>query len=283
MLETKDAYKVLGLKEGASRSEIERRYAVLFKKYKMSKSHEQQDGSPEINFEEITDAYNLLMGYSVKSAEEQTVKKPNPLLQKVGIDEKKAENFIHYYKFHIIIGIIVLIVLVTTLRGCLTRIDPDINIALVGEFFYTDSEPLKQNIKSIYPELKEVGIDGAMLSDETKGQQEYAMQMKAMVLFAAGDVDIFILDKATFEKFGKQGAFASLDEIAERLQVDKAKNRDYVLKLEDQQQEHLYGLDVSSSPIFKDSEILGDEKIAAISVKSRHYDKAVKLMELMLK
>ena len=278
MLQTKDAYKILGLKEGASKDEIEKRYAILFKKYKMSKSQAQEGDSPEIDFEEITDAYNLLMGYGAKTSDEDS-KKPNPLLQKVGIDEKKLENFIHYYKFHVIIGMIVLIVFVATLKSCLTRVDPDINIAFVGDFYYNDIEPLEQKIKSIYPEIKEVGVDWAILSGEPGGQQEYAMEMKAVILFTASDVDMFILDKTSFERFGRQGAFVSLDGMAGRIPLDKG----FALKVGDEGEERVYGVDISSSAVFEGSNISGAEKIAAISVKAKHYDRAVKLLELLVK
>ena len=59
------------------------------------------------------------------------------------------------------------------------------------------------------------------------------MQMKAMVLFAAADVDLFILDKANFEKYAEQGAFISLDEIAPRLGIDNEKSKPYTMKAKD--------------------------------------------------
>lgn len=283
MLKIKDAYEVLGLKEGASRAEIEKRFGILLKKHKMSGQEGLDNGVPEIDFAEVTKAYNLLMGYETEEAPQESQTKVNPLLRKMGVDEKKARNFFYYYKFHMIIGIIVLIVLVSTLKSCMTRVDPDLNVAFMGNFFYTDSDVLKKNLKDKLPEVKEIGIDGAMISPDGKGEQAYAMQMKAMVLLAAGDVDVFILDRENFDKTAKQGAFASLDELASSLGIEKAANKDYVLKVEGEQTEHLYGIDVSSNPVFEESQIAGEEKIAAISVKAKHYEKAVKLMELLFK
>jgi len=282
MLEVKDAYKLLGVREGAGRDEIEKRFAVLLKKHRMS-IKEGSENASEVNMEEIINAYNFLMGYEVKGAEEQEVdRKPNPLLQKIGVDEKKARNFFYYYKFHIVIGVIVLIVLVTTLRGCLTRVAPDLNIAFVGEFFYSDTDGFETAIENKLPEVKEVGIDGAILSEKLDGQQEYAMQMKAVVIFAGGDTDVFILDRPNFEKYAGMGAFMSLDELVQDLGIDRNKNRSNVLKAEEEQVEHLYGIDVSSSPLFDKGGIAGKERIAAVNVRAKHYRNAVRLINILL-
>lgn len=281
MMDKKEAYKVLGLASNASRNDIERRYSILLKKHRMA-SAEEQEGSEAINIDEVTAAYSLLMGYVEPEA---VAKAPNPLLKKVGIDEKKAGNFLHYYKVHIIIGIIALIVLATTIRGCVTRVDPDFNLAFLGNIYFSETDALKDTIKAEIPEIKEPGFDGAFLGADgsSDGQQEYAMQMKAMVLFAAADVDLFIIDKANFDKYAEQGAFISLDEIAPKLGIDKEKNKTYAAKSKEDTAEHIYGVDISNSEVLKKSNIQGKEMIAAIPVRGKQLDKAEKLIALLLK
>lgn len=282
MLDIKEAYKILGVRENASRDEVERRFAIILKKYRMAGTGQADEEDSKIDIDKVTKAYNLIMGYEEQLPEEEVNKKPNPVFQKIGLDEKKTRNFLYYYKYHIIIGIIALIAIIATLKSCITRVDPDLNLAFVGEFYYSDSESLKQAIKNKVPDIKEPGIDGVILSGNLDPQQEYAMHMKAMVLFAAADVDIYVLDKENFEKYAKQGAFASLDGLVDTLKIDMSKNSEYRIKLEDSQEEHLYGVDVSENPIFEESGIMGEEKIAAMAVKVKNYENAVKLLKMLL-
>ena len=283
MLDTKRAREILGVGKEANKNDIERRYSILLKKHRMG-SAEGQEGGEEISIDEITGAYNLLMGY-VEPQSEAEMTPPNPLLKKVGIDEKKAGNFFHYYKVHIIVGIIALLVIAFTVRGCVTRVDPDFNIAFLGELYYSETDVLKGTIQKEIPEIKEPGFDGAFLGsgDSADAQQEYAMQMKAMVLFAAAEVDLFIIDKANFDRYAAQGAFISLDEIAPRLGIGSDQSEPFKARAGEDTAEHIYGIDISKSEVLKSSNIQGREMIAAIPVRSKLPDKAEKVIALLLK
>lgn len=281
MLSKVEAYEILGLKQGASQNDIEKRFSILLKKYKMSTIETEEGQSEEsINIDEATNAYNVLMGYEVEIPPEP-YKKPNFIYKKLGVDEKKARNFFHYHKFHIIISIIALIVIATTVRSCVNRVEPDVNLAFIGNLYY-DSEVVKATLLPKLPEFKEIGIDGAYLSPDGKGEQEMAMQTKKMVLLAAGDVDIYILDKANFDSVAKQGAFVNIDKLVETLNIDLEKNKEYIVKTEDEPSSHLYGIDISSSKLLETTKVIGDTKIAAISIRAKNYDKAVKVLKLLL-
>lgn len=281
MLDTREASKILGVRENASKTEIENKFAILLKKYRMAGDTGGESAKAEL--EKIMQAYNVLMGYEQEPLEDEVNKKPNPLLQKLGVDEKKAGNFLYYYKYHIIIGIILVIVFVAALRSCIMRVDPDFNLAFIGDFHYQDPEPLRQAIKDMVPEITEPSIDGALLTKNMDAQTEAAMNMKLMVLLAAADIDVYILDKEYFERFAEKGAFMSLDDLVDTLNIDKEKNSSFILKAEETEAEHLYGVDISENQVFEDAGIDGDEKIAAIGVRAKNYDKAVKFLEAFLR
>lgn len=282
MVKMADAHEILGVKKDAGIEEIKKRYSMLLKKHKMMQGNMHYH-SEDTSIDDITDAYNLLMGYVTEvSEQDETKRPPNPVLKKMGIDEKKAGNFLHYHKVHIIISIVIILMVVSTVRGCVNRVPSDLNLAFIGEFYYNENDTFKQNIIDRMQEIKEISIDGALISPNIDAQQEYAMQMKAMVLFAADEIDVYFLDKETFERYGKQGAFVNLDDIVQILYVDMLENEDYVLKLEDQDEKHLYGVDVSKSSIFNGTNVVGEEKIAAIGGRAKHYETAVQFIKVLL-
>lgn len=325
-MDKKEARKIMGVTKDASRNEIERKYGIYLKRHKAEqaklaedqKAGEEQDEktlqdsdsapartsqTDEYTFEQITEAYDVLMGYEVPQ-KEYVPGKAAPLLKKAGIDERKAKNFLYYYKYHILAIIAVILIIVFSVRGCVNTVRPDFNMAFIGRFVYSDvAEALKDSIKANVPEITEPGIDGAYLADDNVGEQQYAMEMKATVLIAAGDIDVYIMDKTTFARFAKQGAFMSLDEIAPRLGADLEANKEYVVGVEEGSIEteglseeeaadntaqepaetHLFGIDVSNSAALKEAGVIGDEKIACIYVSCDQIEKAEKLIQFFMK
>lgn len=282
MQDKKEAYEVLGLPDGASKDEILKRYDILLKKHRTGS----QTGEPEeFSLEEVNNAYNLLMGYQSNVPVEPT--KPNPVIgfisRQFKLDEKKLSNFFHYYKIHIIVAIIAVIVLGTTIRGCVTRVDPDFYLTFIGDMYVTDTEQVGSNIKSNLPDIKAPQVDLIALSEKDNGEQAYAMQMKAMAMMAAGDMDLIITDKINFERYAKQEAFIDLADLAKELGVEKEKNKDYIMTLEGKTQEGFYGINISDSTWVKEQNIKGKELIASIRINAKNHDKAVEALKLLIK
>jgi hypothetical protein len=278
-----DAYKILDLEVNANKEELEKRYTILIKKYRGLVISEVDTEKAEAvrELEEVTDAYN-----SIKEAELQAIRariqsKQNPVFKKMGVDEYKARNFMHYHKYHIIFGIIGLLAIVYTIYSFATKVNPDFNVTAIGNFYSQDTAPMKQTIKEKMPEVKEPSIEVITIGGDTKGQQEYAMQMKAMAVMAAGDIDVFILDKENFDKYAAGGAFADLGKGLDGLQV----NKDKVCKAKnsDSNEEHIYGFEVGSSSLLQNIKGAKEQKIVAISASTKNYDKALKLAELLVK
>ena len=281
MLELKDAYEILGVREGAGKDEVIKRYDILLKKYKIGKDSGE---APGISIEEINRAYNLLMGYSDG---EPLVEETSPrntltgrLLRKAGIDEKKAKNFVYYYKFHMLAVLAAILFVGYFVSSMVNRVEPDLNIVIAGDFYTPETESMKEKIKGSLEGLKEVSIDLIYLTDKSQSQQDYAMQMKFVTVMAAGDVDVYILDRPNFMKYAAAGAFMDLDGVTDMLGIDREKNGDYVVKVEDSNEEHLFGIDVSKSKFLKDVKANG-ELIAVARVKAKHYDNTLKLLKLL--
>ena len=287
MVELKSAFEIMGLKEGADKGEIERRYNVLQKKYRAGIFDNSIKGSTEINIDEINHAYNLLMGYEADYYGSDVIVKPNLILKKIGVDEKKFKNFLHYYKFHIIGAVVIIVILVSMIRGgvnnAINTAAIDLNLAFIGKIACSDTDTLKQKITAALPELEVVSTDSVVIYEGMDAQLEYASNTKAAILFAVADVDVLIIDREVFKRYSGQGTFVSLDGIAANLDIDREKNKDYILKNEEGKETHFYGIDVTSNPIFKESGIIGENMIVAIKASCKHYDNAIKLVELLAK
>lgn len=257
-MDKKEARKILGVPKQASRREIERKYAILLKKHRQEKFQREQyeqdsaeediantaqagDGNVtghdpaglEYDFELITEAYNTLMGYHVRVKEEPPGKLAM-FLKKFGFDEKKTDHFFHYYKYHILAAVLIIIFMVTAIGSCTNKVEYDFNIAFIGDMYlYESVDALKKSIKENIPAIAEPGIDSAYIADSGAGQQHYAMEMKAMTLLYAGDIDVFIVNRTIYERYAKVGAFMSLDEIAPELGIDVSGHQDLILAVED--------------------------------------------------
>ncbi len=298
-----DARKILGVTKASSKEEIEKKYDVLLKKHRMLKMEGKLDQESETEFQKSTDAYRIIMGYEV---EEPVVEKKetytDKAFEKVGIDRKKADNFFHYYKVHIIVGIIAIIIIAASVYSIVTKVDPDITIGLLGEVNYDVQEKFKQKIVDNIPELKVVGADSAVLSSSLDDAQSYSYWQKALVLIAASDIDVYLVNKFAFENYAINGAFLALDDIARDNGIDVSKS-DYLrlraveewdtpktstdeprqVKKYADAEPKLYGIDVTNSEFFKDVNIVGPEKILVIRVEPKNFDMDMKLVKLFTK
>lgn len=281
MLSTVEAHEILGVSSDAGINEVEKRYSILLKKHRMVGAQGEISSAEQEEFRMATEAYNFLMGYEEPVVGEP--KKPNPLLAKMGVDEQKTRNFLYYYKYHMLIGLVVLLVIVFTVKGCIERVDPDFTTVFMGEITYNDTDKLYTEIKEAVPEIKEPGFDGIYITASGNGEQDYAMVMKEAAVMAAGGTDLYIVDKANFKKFVRQGAFLSLDDVAAKLGVDLTKNKDYVIKKDNESEAHLYGIDLSGSKELAKAGINGNEMIATIPVSAKRQDVSSKLIEYLLK
>ncbi|MCX7841905.1 MAG: hypothetical protein N2489_02375 [Clostridia bacterium] len=284
MQDLRNAYEILGVKEGADKDEIIKRYDILLKKIRISKANGEDPG---INIDEINKAYNTLMGYSTGEPEERELPPSNTLsgylFKMMGIDEYKARNFLYYYKFHIIAVLASVLLAGYFVYSIVNRVEPELSIVVAGDLYIQDTEDLRQKFKAELPELNEISLDHIILSEKLDGQQAYAMQMKLVTLMAAGDIDVFILDRENFNKYAKSGAFMSLDSMVNELGIDKNDNKDFILKAGENEEEHLYGFDASNSKLLQDIKSIDEKKIAALKVNSKHMNNALKFLKLLQK
>ena len=95
MSEAKNYYEILGVRDGATREEIEKRYDVLLKAYRAKRATGDISEEEEKEWNAITEAYRELTEYKSKSAMKPEPISPlhqkvNNLIRKMGFDDKKV-------------------------------------------------------------------------------------------------------------------------------------------------------------------------------------------------
>ncbi len=286
-MEQKDPYEILGLRKDATRDEIVKRYNLLLKKYRSDNTKSANDKNAQI--QEIEEAYNVLMGYDFNSLaegklSEEAKKPPNPLLKKLNIDEKKLGNFIHYYKAHMIIGTIVLISLFFIIRSIVTRVEPDLRLKLVGIYPTTSIEKLEEKIMDNIAGLKKVEIDPLIFWDKTNPNVEYSMEVKLYTLSGTGEVDAYFLDEERFEKLmNMPNRVKPMDDIVKRY-GDKIEEKNIIKKkMKNDNEEHVYGIEVENRDFFKGTELENFKVILSIGMDGEYAENTEKLLDLIFK
>jgi hypothetical protein len=288
MAEQNEPYEVLGLKKEASKDDIIKRYNLLMKKYKDDKN-KKSDEDIKHNIKEIEAAYNLLMGYDFESLDggklsSEAKKPPNPILKKINVDEKKLSNFIYYYKIPIIVGIIALVSVFLFIKSIVTNIEPDLIIKLVGLYPSQSVEMLEDKIKGSIAGTEEIEIDPIVFWDKSNPALESSMEMKLVTMSGTGRVDAYFLDKERFDKLmGMTNRVKELDDIIKKYENKIDNNNIYKVKLKNKDAEHVYGIGIEKSSLFKGSGLENSKIILSIGLDGNNDENTMKLIDLLLK
>lgn len=287
----KQAYQVLGLSENASRQEVEKRFEILLRRSKGKNAT-----SPEI-FEEQVSAYKFIVNHEDKSKIDQMSAQRYSKWGKFADKAEKTDDFFRIHKTKIFLSIVGVIAIITGLfafmnhreeQKRLAALPPiDLSILYVGNFMVDDQngglESLEKALLAQFPEYKRLQLDITYLpptNEEGVTGFDMAYQQKALAVLATEKPDIYVMDNATFEWIGKSGIFKNLDEETQTLWKDWV-NENTALKVinEDEQQEHVYGIDVSANTRFSELPLYKDKAILTIRDDSLHMDKALKFIE----
>lgn len=283
-LDRKKALEILELQEDATKDDVSKRYGILTRKFRSVEKDERG-----YTIEDITRAYNMLMGitYIDKNEEERqkALRENPPFLAKVfKVDPIKLENFFHYYKLHMLISIVVIVVLFFSIRSCVTQIPADFTIICYGKIYCQDQAVVENDVKQRLPDSAAPSVQ-FLSSLAEDPQYQYASQMKFVAMIAAQEVDIVIMDKENFDIHLKQGMFLSLDDfISEIGLADESyiKGSEIVDETEDgkliEGPLHAYGIDITDNKFIKDNNVYAESAILAIVRNTEKIDRALEFI-----
>ncbi|MDL4840306.1 hypothetical protein [Aquibacillus rhizosphaerae] len=175
--------------------------------------------------------------------------------------KEKVDYIWEYYKLHII-GSIVALVLVISLISTTLNSEERFNISVVGENLI-EQEQFTTDMNSEFPEFN-VNVDYMNLSEPGINGLGFAESQKFMAHFAAGEIDVIVLEKESFNDLINEEAFAPLTEYVAPSSLDGEKHAVYT-----DEADVVYGLSTSNIPIFNKYEHLKD-KILAIPRKANN-------------
>lgn len=124
------------------------------------------------------------------------------------------KNVCFYYKWHFLIGVIAVILIVGTVYSQVTRVKPDLFILFSGDYVLTEADHalLKPRMKEAISDINEDGKTEVQFieiplkldserTDETTAASNLQMQMQ----FATGEQHILVLDRELFNLYHAQG------------------------------------------------------------------------------
>ncbi|WP_256761154.1 hypothetical protein [Cohnella sp. WQ 127256] len=281
MEDLRKAYEILGLDEDATREQVENRYFILMKRARSEKSRtvEGEDGNQPLDLTQINQAYNLVLGIETEklvTTEKQT----------------KAGHFFYYYKFHVIIGIIIVLIAgylikegIDKRREAANTPPADLSVSIFGNFYFADEKILEQNMLKLFPDWQRIETMLVFVPTEITSPQDMAMQQKSVLMLMTEKSNLYITDEKNFKSLAAQGAFIKLnapDSLAAKLTIPIPENKIRTAQYEEDSVPEPYGIDITGNPIFNGIELSGERTILAIRTSDKHQDNTVKILEKLI-
>ncbi|MGN7454495.1 hypothetical protein ACTHPH_06755 [Paenibacillus pasadenensis] len=295
----KQAYAELGLEPGAAKEDVEKRYDLLLRRARSSRSGAQlQEGQVEL--ERINAAYRTIQerdrAESTEAYNEQAYGKYKgmaPAMQKI-------DHFFSYYKFHLLGAIVLIAAVVYGINAYqdkkreeaeLAKLPPAaIAVSFFGQFIGADgSSPIgggvdlktaEEQIVKRFPDWKRAIVHLTFVPEEPQSSQDMAMVQKSLIDLISNKDDVYILDKLNFEKLARDGALVDLAPHAAKLGLDADDSRAVrTVTTDDPSTEQWFGVDVSDSPLIKSMGLAGNTFIATIRADTQKLDNSLQLIQ----
>lgn len=299
MDELKHAYERLGLPEGASREEVEKRFDLLVRQ---NRSKKRSGEGEESSFEEILHAYRAIVNQEDQQIIQKMSQDRYSKWGKMAGTAERIDDFFRLYKFRVLAGLIAVAVVVTGIityvnyrdkQAELAKLPPvDLSLMIVGNFGFQDENDgnavMEQALLKQFPDWKRFTTKltyqpPAMKSDSGETQADMAMRQKAMLEVMTETPDIYIMDKDTFKWLGEGGVLEPLDQIVNSdLKGLATEDKQLQAKTQEDQAPHVYAMDISSNPLLKDWPLNKNEVIVGIRAQSEHKDKAIAFIKRYL-
>ena len=266
-MDLQKAYSILGLSEGCTLEELEEQYYLLTEK----------KITPD-KLENVQTAYNIVKEHIY----EVNPPPKDPLGKRIG-------EFFFHYKNHLIFGIIGAIIIGTLgysfINGQIEKAreankpPANLNIMFFGDYPEEELTPLQDRILDKFTTWDDVGLQLVYSPIEINSEFDIGSLQKSRVELATSEPDLYIFDKHHFDLFMEDGAFYALDDFDDEQHTE---DRWYLNQLMDDEENHIYGLDISDLDLFADLAIEPFEKIAVMRLDAKNEENALEFLHTIL-
>lgn len=290
----KQAYETLGLSENASREEVEKTFELLLRRSKG------KAGEEITVFEQQLKAYKFIINYNDQAEIEKMSAERYRKYGKYANRAEKTSDFFRLHKTKVFVSIISIVVVIVALTTYLNHLEEqkrlaalppiDLSILYMGNFMVDEKnngeEVLEKALLQQFSQFKRFELKFNYMPPANKDGltgDALAYQQKAFTVIATERPDIYVTDQTTFEWIGKMGAFKSLDEeVAGRWKSFVNEKNAIKLVNEDDQKEHIYGIDLSDNELFNGLPLFKDKAILTIRDGEGNLEKAIQFIEHFL-
>ncbi len=150
---------------------------------------------------------------------------------------EKLSNFWYYYKYHVLVGLVVVLIAVPIIILAGGDTEPDIQIG-----YTTDGRLVSEDAQEYVSKYFEKDIQDVN-DDDIKTLSFVAMMGQRIdVEFTTSGVQIMLIDGYNLQRFMERGAFEPLDELVKKYNIDIAGVDVIKAKLDGDSDEHIYAL-----------------------------------------
>lgn len=261
-MDKKEALRIFGLEEKSSEKQIKEKYRIFLKMLK--------NGELD-NIQEVTAAYNFLMGYES--------------YEKLDVNSKsyKIRRFLFHYLSYIIIfmGLTALAVILVVPK--MTEVKPDLSVSFVGSFFMLESEELEKMLYDNIDGLEKLVVEIIYLDIDTPdGEYDEAGRVKLAGLISTREADILIEDDENFVYLSSNEVLMPLDDIIPLLDLNIDESKYIKGRDPEDGKIKIYGIDVSMNRKLMTTVYSGVIRIFSIAKETQHLDKVLEASKLIL-
>lgn len=147
---------------------------------------------------------------------------------KHGTPKQKWQYFLDYYKWFVIVGVLILIFAGSFIYQLVTRKDRAIFVALLNVYDLEDAETYPEKFAEyagIDPEEYDIYFDSSMHMDSSNlaavDENTMATTQKLMVYIAAQEIDILVASESTINSYAYNETFYDLSSVLSEEQYEK--------------------------------------------------------------
>lgn len=143
--------------------------------------------------------------------------------------KEKLEYFWTYYKWHVIVTVVSILVVVSFVTTILNKKDPGFYAVVLNGYAGPSSEDYVKNMEEtlgLDTSKEQCLFDTSVYIDfEASDQRSMASAQKVMVYLSAGELDVMIGEVSTVQHYAYSESFADLRDFLTPEQVEKYKDR----------------------------------------------------------